>query len=479
MVITQRAFSSAGYTAAAGCRLLRAALFAVCCAALSSCAPGEAHKQPIRVDRSAGHNVILVVVDCLRPDHLGFNGYFRDTSPHIDAFASQSISFDQAVTQATWTLPSHASLFTSQYVSRHTVDSKNRKLADSELTLAEILKIHGFKTAAFVNGILLCRTFGMDQGFDVYQNDSSDDRRKKVLFENRNLADAGEWLRRNKDSRFFLFLHINDVHPPYHLPEPYENMYDRKYRGILDKFFLEYEMVKKIGDGRTFFSRRKNRLFRFSRRDMQHVAAHYDAGVSYADAVFGKITALVRDLGLWEKTVIILISDHGDALGENAERRLTRPKKYDFGHDEVYFDEVLRVPFFIRYPGIAGTPYRINTQAQLIDVLPTILDFAGIAPLRSAQGNSLVPLIEGRAAPEFNAYVFSETRDGYTVVRNKEWKLVCRDTERELYHLARDPKERRDVSGRYPRIVAGLFGELEAWRARNREKGYYEETGEQ
>ena len=178
----------------------------------------------------AQSNVILIAVDSLRADHVGIYGYDRNTTPNIDDFAKDNILFTQAIAQGTRSLVSHASLFTSQYAEVHGAGMDQElkglnPLDPSALTMAEVFKEQGYKTAAFVGGGHLEPQFGFNQGFDVYSS-------KGVSFD-KSIAAAANWLEENKNEKFFLFLQSYDTHFPYEAPEPFRHMFDSGYEGIL------------------------------------------------------------------------------------------------------------------------------------------------------------------------------------------------------------------------------------------------------
>jgi len=169
-------------------------------------------------------NIILISLDTLRADHLGTYGYHRNTSPFIDAFAKESIVFDNAVVQAPNTLPSHMSIMTSLYPSFHGTKESKSRLDDEHITLAELLKEKGYQTAAFVDGGFVSATFGFDQGFDIY----NDQGRRIVQI----LPKVKKWLDENMSTPFFLFIHCFDIHSPYNPPPPYDRIFhDFTYTG--------------------------------------------------------------------------------------------------------------------------------------------------------------------------------------------------------------------------------------------------------
>ena len=176
------------------------------CTSIKTHSPISKTDHPTKIDKREKYNVILISIDTLRADHLSSYGYFRETSPNIDHLAAEGILFEQAISQSNWTLPSHASLLTSRFVASHGLYIFSRRLSDAELTLAEILKRHGYDTGAFTSSVNLKPRWGFSQGFDTFFNSDSTKGSFKSIF-----PKAVEWLRSKKDRRFFMFLHANDV----------------------------------------------------------------------------------------------------------------------------------------------------------------------------------------------------------------------------------------------------------------------------
>lgn len=418
---------------------------------------------------AAGYNVIVICLDTLRADHLGCYGYHRDTSPNIDNLAKTGILFEQAFAQSSFTLPSLASLFTSQYVHTHKADRIERRLAEGTVTLAGILKDNGYKTAAFVyNAPQLNPIYGLNQGFENYVFGEERDRR--TSFE-KTLPQALKWIGSHKNQRFFVFLHSNDIHEPYH--SPLENFFDSGYKGRLDK-------ERFASDG--IFS--KDKLASLRPPELEHIVAHYDGGIRYADRFVGQLLRQLKDWGLLGKTIIILFSDHGEILADRGIR---------FCHGFSLHDEEVHVPLIIVHPG-QDQGVRIKNQVQLIDLMPTVFDFLGIKKKAvMLEGKSLVNLIRLRQKEELNAYVYAECLSGesereeavnfQSMARSSRWKFISsvwrnkpgvrspapkivtlhnfatvslpdKDSF-ELYDLEKDSKEKNNIIGQVDKKIEG------------------------
>lgn len=426
------------------------------------------------------YNIIIICLDTLRADHLGCYGYSRNTAPNIDQLAREGILFEWAIAQSNFTLPSHASLFTSKYVHNHKadvdIDIISNRLADKEITLAEVLRGCGYKTAAFIyNAPHLNPILGLNQGFDNYFFGEENDRRPS--FE-KTLPAALKWIGRHKDSKFFVFLHSNDIHEPYH--SIYENFFDQSYKGRLDNEYFA------SGSGASFM---ENNLRR-TPREIKHIIAHYDGGIKYADSFITELMKKLEDWALLNKTIIILLSDHGEILADRGMK---------FCHGFSLYDEEVHVPLIIMHPQMKKG-LRINKQVQLIDIMPTVLDFLNISRNNlKLEGKSLLNLIEGKEeSNDFNKYVYAECISGEstkevinhrTMVRTTSWKFICsvwedkKDRQKilpktiklhnnatislpetdsfELYNLKKDPREKNNsINQEYKKIEEELLNKL-------------------
>jgi arylsulfatase A-like enzyme len=377
-------------------------------------------------------NVVLIVIDALRPDHLACYGYSRELSPTIHALARRGALFRQAISQGTWTLPSVTSLFLSQYVSVHRVESVERRIADRATTLAEILRGHGYATGAFVMAGFPSAAFGMSQGFDHFRamTGGSESMNPAIV----------KWLSERKRP-FFLYVHYPDAHYPYRLPNPYRENYGAGYSGP--------------ADGMAPLGRLRDKL---QPKDVQHLIDLYDNEISHVDFQLRTVVNALKALGLEEDTSIMLTADHGEAFLEHRKQ---------LGHRGWPYEELVRVPLIVKGPQArAGTI--VSQQVETIDLAPTILEMAGIRADANMQGHSLLPLLRGETQPA--SYAFSECLPLHLeAVRTERWKLIRNDEsgERELYDLHEDPQERIDLAARRPALTKALGEVLLRFRQSN------------
>lgn len=408
-------------------------------------------------------NLILFGVDTLRSDHLSTYGYSRLTSPHLDALAREGIVFEQHFSPSIPTTPGYASMFTGQdcfgtgvVALRHSGD-----LAPGTVTLAEVLKAQGYRT--------LCVGFEQNpavRGFDTYvpyeswQPDPITGRTPKaealtaaVLPHLKALAAS--------DQPFFLFLRHMDPHTPYLPPPPFDRLF---YAGNeCDPANHSLDPVYQFRPFGDFF----RSWVPTGVTDARYIDAQYDGAVAYLDVNLGVLFAVLTDLGLYDESVLVVTSDHGESL-------LEHDCFYD--HHGLY-DTTLRVPLIIRYPPQIPAGLREPGQSEAKDVMPTVLELLGISSSALAmEGTSLVPRWSpptadpGPASPLYLTEATWMRKHGW---RTPEWKLI-RALEPdfhhkpavELYDLVHDPGETVNVADAHPDVVAQLTTAMDAHIAR-------------
>jgi arylsulfatase A-like enzyme len=373
-------------------------------------------------------NVILISLDTLRADRLGCYGAERPTSPALDRLAAEGTLFETAITAAPWTLPSHLTMLTGAYPCVHQLVTRAivRRPTAGLPSLAQRLREAGYVSAAFTeDGYLLPGVF--QPGFDVfsYAAASPDGIAQRV-------REAGEWLERTGDTPFFLFLHTYQVHAPYQAPAPWARM---------------FRSAGTNGDAAGLDD--------------------YDAALRYADATLASLRAIVERLGLAERTITIVTSDHGEGFGEHGIRL----------HGNSLYEEVLQVPFIWHAPGRIATGRRVAGVVSLADLAPTVLDLLALPPAQIVQGRSLAPLMRpdgGADDAGAERLVYSENlqSDDTLVVRGPGWKAAfdARGRLRRIHALRDDPEERDAASGDAFRAAAaaaraGFTAECERLRA--------------
>jgi arylsulfatase A-like enzyme/Flp pilus assembly protein TadD len=371
-------------------------------------------------------NLLLVTLDTTRGDRLGCYGYAAARTPNLDALARSGIQFDDAVTAAPLTLPSHASILTGTYPIFHGVrDNDGYVLDDGVTTLAETLEARGFKTAAFVAAYPLSSQFNLDQGFDTYDDDfradwtaEQQEARTPLSFgflerkSDQVNAAVGRWLEAHARDRFFLWVHYFDAHQPYDPPPPY---------------------------------------------DTEFAGSPYDGEIAFMDESFGKLLRMLDARGIRDRTIVLVVGDHGEGLEQHGE--LT--------HASFLYDATMRVPFLLFVPGggfRAGL--RVKPQVRTIDVMPTVLDLLGISPPRDVQGESLLPLVRDPRrewrSEALQESRFNELHYGWAplrALRDGRYKYVEAPTP-ELYDLRADPGETRNLAPSDPSRAQAMRSRL-------------------
>ena len=384
-------------------------------------------------------NVLLVSIDTLRPDHLGCYGAPSSPSPAIDALCRESLVFDQAIAHAPSTLPSHASMLTSLLPQHHGASfSERRPLAEDHLSLAETLQAAGYRTASFNDGGQVGKVWGLDQGFDVYESGDSD--RFAPIVER-----ALGWLDREvvgEDAPFFLFLHTYEVHHPYTpAPEDVATLEERRglasYEGWLGPT-VGVKELRRINQG----------WIELDAADRQYVETTYDAEILAMDRAFAKLVTGLVERGLWEETVVVFTSDHGEEFGEHGKMGW---------HAHTLYDELLKVPLVVKpaapdADGWAGR--RMRPQVRLIDIAPTVLALAGLEIPSAFAGRNLRPVVAGEdtSTPYAVAKRDSPGDTAPTAVRGNRWKLY----RNRLFDLQADPGETLDVASGHYEVVERL-----------------------
>jgi arylsulfatase A-like enzyme len=416
-----------------------------------ACARGEGEPAPAAAVEgpAATHpNVLLVVVDTLRWNHVGSYGARRETSPAIDRLAASGARFDRAYSTAPWTMPAVASMLTGQYPSRHSATSFDRALPEDVDTLAEVLGRNGSATAGVVSHTAIAAKHGFAQGFDVWLE--SEARGHDHVSTAGVTRQALEQLDRLAPgpAPFFLFVHYFDPH--YNYKRHPEVGFAPPRAGRLDGT----ELMRAIRDMQDSLTP----------EEIDFVTALYDEEIRHTDGGIGQLLERVDAAGLAPDTLVVLTADHGEEFLDHGR----------LGHTRTLYDELVRVPLIVRGPGTeAGTV--VETPVSLVALMPTILDLAGIGPGDlPLQALSLRPYLSG-AAPSRAPAVFSEV--DFVPVRTTRTmgpvhkkavvvgrhKLVREDGSGrlELYDLLDDPGEQSDLAAAQPELTARLATTLE------------------
>jgi choline-sulfatase len=352
--------------------------------------------------RGASGPLVLVSIDTLRADHLPAYGFRDIATPAIDRLAHEGTVFERALAHSPQTLPAHASILTGLLPFEHGVrDNVGFTLRPLDRTLPALLHTAGYRTAGFVSAFVLRPESGIAQGFETFDGEmppaAPDSSMGNVQRGGRDtLARAVRWLDTQPDGRFFLFVHFYEPHKPYAPPPEYAS-----------------------------------------------APSPYDGEIMFADSLVGQLVGALEQRRLWDTTTMVLLSDHGEGLGDHGEQE----------HGIFLYDETVRVPLIVRPPRASHPPSaRIAAPVQQIDVMPTLLDFGGVAAPSDLRGVSLRAAVEGRAAAPADRGIYSETlyarfHFGWSelyALTDARFRYI-RAPRPELYDLAQDPRERSNA----------------------------------
>jgi len=397
-------------------------------------------------------NAIFVVIDAAAARYLGCYGNSLDTSPNIDAFAREATRFRRAYSQSSWTLPSVASFLTGKYppdpgFSKAT--SQGRLKALMARPMALLLKEAGVQTAGFSESPYVTAVFGMDTGFETFREYFP----HRVLEERprdfdrmdseRTIDDVVTWLDEHKQERFFVYVHLLPPHAPYNAPPPFADRFDPDYEGSVH------------GDIDTLLKVDKRQI-RITARDLAHLQAQYQENLAYADHQVGRILDALRERDLFDRSLVIVSSDHGEAFLEHGRMM----------HNWTVYEEMIHVPLVIRFPaGLGEMPKTWDGVVELTDLMPTIFETMGVPVPDGAVGGSLLRELRGSdqaagLARSWTAMI--GLHKGALVLREDKLVLDTRSGKAELYNLRDDPSERNDLAKSKRQLVEQLVALLES-----------------
>jgi arylsulfatase A-like enzyme len=460
-----------------------AAAIALMAASQGLAVPGAtAEAAPSTVGGDGRPNVVLIVMDTVRADHLSLYGYQRDTTPQLRALAQEAVVYNNSISAADLTLTSHASLFTGMYPSWHGAYCQppeatyGRELAKEYPTVAELLKKAGYETLGVAANLYLRADFGLERGFDVFRiprpvpmlpDESRYLLRRLVrhglsygfdtaqfdrLYSRGEDIDLGAFDTLEHRSRpgdpFFLFLNYMDAHFPYVPPAPFSASFPgRQSRTTQDDLLAEQYLIAN-GTAQPPEYR-------------PHCVSQYDGGIAYEDAQIGRVANWLKRHNAWDNTLFIVTSDHGEAFGE----------RNRVGHANSPYQNLLHVPLLVKYPRGARSG-REQRLASLTDVAPTILSAAGAAVPASMQGRNLMA-IDSSPPREIFGETFpcpvirpAECLSGCSAKAVYSWPLKfisMSNGKRELFNLAEDPDEKRNLYVLEMPRALDLGGDLKAW----------------
>jgi len=386
-------------------------------------------------------NIVLISIDTCRSDHLSCYGYERATSPTIDSLAASGVLFENVTAASPWTLPSHATLFSSTHPLTHGVVDDGCGIPSGLPMLAEILQAEGYHCGGVVSCTYVGPTFGFDRGFDYFEDFQADMFKQiepEYKIQARAVTDSGlQWLE-GVEEPFFLFLHYFDAHVKYAVPDPYRRLFTGNEL-IHDWLYAGPRHYEKhpVKPSHKF-----------------HILAHYDAAIAYVDANIRRVLDTLGARDLADRTVIAVTADHGEEFFERGRWR----------HAHTLYRELTAVPLVISDPRGAHRGVRVPEPVRLLDVMPTLLASAGLPPPTGAQGEDLWPLVSENT-DAWDPLIFTDTSRYSTnliSLASGGRKLIMNlnDGTRELYDLRSDPLESDNVETTEAPLVDALTGDL-------------------
>lgn len=406
-------------------------------------------------------SVVVVVVDTLRADHLTQYGYASPTSPALDEFARTSTRFTEVWSTTSWTAPATASLLTGLYPARHGTRSFREVLHASAPSVAEALRDDGWRTLGYSHNANISATTRFDQGFDTFE--AYEDLRKDLLYPDASVAvdSFAAELPTLKRSRFFAFFQLMNTHGPYRVPAGSED--DLLGRAPSAAFTYKNPVMVGILEGHVERRAEMDEAMRTS------LVEQYDTSVRYTTDQVGRLFDALRAHEAWDRSLVILTADHGEELFDRG----------GFSHGYTLAPEVARVPLLVKLPGQREGRV-VDTPVSLVDLAPTLLGLAGLAPAMPLDGESLLPLLRGEEGA-------AGRLAGRKLLLDLDWPGRCQAralvaggrrviaTDRdyqgrsgvlELYDVRRDPTERRDLAGQHDAEAQSLLDALLAESSR-------------
>jgi arylsulfatase A-like enzyme len=416
-------------------------------------------------------NVLLIVMDTVRADHLSCYGYEKPTAPDLERIAAEGVLYEQAISPGSWTLPSHATLFTGLYPRDHHTTAASWKLDDSFTTLAEVLAAEGYATAGFSNNPWVSRGTGLTQGFAAFLDMWRDDERSRggddgAALTNELVLDL--LASPGRTAPFFVFINYMEPHLPYAPPASFEG---RFVPSSVPRAQVEalrgWQTPRELG----YILRVPG--FEATGDQLRILGALYDGEIAYLDSKVGELVQALESRGILKDTLLIVTSDHGEHLGDH----------HLMDHKMSVYDALIRVPLIVRYPGVVPAGVRIRGPVQTNDVFPTVLKLCGIER-PPTQDAAVLPMREeevvrrdtfaefGRpteflkiATKSFPGVDVAPFDRSLVAVRGPRYKYVwATDGRSELFDLRSDPGEEHDLSAGQPEVEGRLRDQVFAFR---------------
>jgi arylsulfatase A-like enzyme len=427
-------------------------------------------------------NVLVYMIDTLRPDHSSLYGYARNTTPFLKKLGESGIVFDDCQAQATWTKPSTASLLTSLYSFTHAIVNDYDTIPSGATTMAAQMRAAGYVTASLIANPFAGRITGLQRGFDYLSDWAVVQRhRKDAVDRGTDSAAVNQvvfpWLDHHHDEPFFLYVHTTDPHAPYRPPAEFEAKFaNPKETPAFNHEYEEFRDASQYGGGAVFTRAMCRKKGIDPDQFIQQAMDRYDGEILHNDHSLEMLAGKLKQLGILDNTLIVVVSDHGEEFWEHGWT----------AHGHTLYQELTHCVLVLWNPKIFRTPRRIAEPAQLIDVMPTVLDLLGLKVPDVAQGQSLAPLAFGRPFQRRGLVMSSrfahpgppssvsvpENHTNTLALLDSNWKLIYRDKAKqaginrvELYDRRSDRGDKKNVAALHPKEVEERMAEINRWIA--------------
>ncbi len=388
----------------------------------------------------AARNVVVYLIDTLRYDKIGaYNKKSSVPTPHLDAFAKDSTLYESAYDTENWTKPSTATILTGLYPETHGAKTDTAKLPKSATMVSEHLKKNGFKTGSFIANGYVSDAFGFDKGWDHYTNYI---RERKVTDAGKLVDDSLGWIDKNKGERFFAYIHTIDPHVPYSAPGEWkEKFFKGKYEG----------KIRPQATGNQLADIKTGKM-ELNKTDKRYLEALYDGEIAYNDNEFGRLIKGLKDRGVYDNTLVIVLVDHGEEFWDHG----------SVGHGHSVYEELVHTPMLVRYPAQTARGRRLPHVISVADMAPTMVDVLGLPPMEGIEGYSFADTFDGNGKPHprvgLSDFLFRKKS-----IRAGRYHWVTVGRNGELYDIEKDPTEQKNlikshmIGRAYTRSLFGAF----------------------
>jgi arylsulfatase len=391
----------------------------------------------------ASANIVICCLDAARRDHLSCYGYERPTTPALDQLAGEGVCFENAVSDAAYTLGAIASLWTSQSVDSHGLSAVDMRLSLDTVTLPKICKKAGLRTAVFSTSANVIKAHGFGDGVDKYLTVPFDETQQAVF--DKIQLNYRQWLDETGKDRFFMYLHVMPPHHPYEYAGPFKGKFSKNYQSSLEPTLTSLAKLDK-------------KTLQASEQDRRHIIALYDEALRYADSIVGTLVSDLQQRGLLDNTILVVMADHGEAFAEHGR----------WLHSSTVFNELTHIPLIVRFPKSVKLPAKtVPDLVQLSDLAPTLASLAGLTvPPDSFKGKDLSPALFGGAGFRHAAFsrclaepnlLWSVEIPGAKGIFNQRGNLTG------LYDLTTDPGEKQDIKGTDVMLAQQLTAIWQKW----------------